>query len=400
MYGLVLEGGGSKGAYHIGACKALNELGFEYGIVAGTSVGALNGAMLVQGDLEEAYNLWYNINPSKVIFSDNEIGGQNHFTSKKEILKIRIKNIKKIIQEKGVNIDPLIELVSNAVDETKVRNSKIDFGLVTVDITQKKAVEIYKNDIPEGKLVDYLIASASFPGFQLRDIDGRVYIDGGLYNALPINLAVNKGYKDIIVIRTHALGMKRKLDTSTCNIKYIEPSDGLGIMMDFDNARARKNLQLGYFDVFKAYGGLKGRKYYIIPMNDEGFFLNYLLKFSDKKIANLCILFGIEKGSGKRVLFEYIIPKIASLLGLSTNASYEDISIALIENIAENNELERFRIYGFRELYYELSRSFKPEREDFVKEIPGFLRSIDLVSRIIKERIIRKIAEELFDDLL
>ncbi len=45
MYGLVLEGGGAKGAYHIGAYKAILEEGIEIGGVAGTSVGALNGGL-------------------------------------------------------------------------------------------------------------------------------------------------------------------------------------------------------------------------------------------------------------------------------------------------------------------------------------------------------------------
>ena len=44
--GLVLEGGGAKGAYEIGACKALEEIGINITAVTGTSVGALNGALL------------------------------------------------------------------------------------------------------------------------------------------------------------------------------------------------------------------------------------------------------------------------------------------------------------------------------------------------------------------
>jgi len=66
MYGLVLEGGGAKGAYQIGACKAMRELGISYGAVAGTSIGALNGAMIVQDELDKAYELWYEMSPSKV----------------------------------------------------------------------------------------------------------------------------------------------------------------------------------------------------------------------------------------------------------------------------------------------------------------------------------------------
>ena len=48
---LVLGGGGSRGAYEIGVCKALEELEIEIDMVFGTSVGAINGAMIAQGDL-------------------------------------------------------------------------------------------------------------------------------------------------------------------------------------------------------------------------------------------------------------------------------------------------------------------------------------------------------------
>lgn len=60
-YGLALEGGGAKGAYQIGAWKALREAGIHFSAVSGTSVGALNGAMIVMDDLEKAENVWNNI---------------------------------------------------------------------------------------------------------------------------------------------------------------------------------------------------------------------------------------------------------------------------------------------------------------------------------------------------
>lgn len=55
---VVLAGGGSRGAYQIGVWRAMQELGISYQIVTGTSVGALNGAMLVQGDYEPARRMW------------------------------------------------------------------------------------------------------------------------------------------------------------------------------------------------------------------------------------------------------------------------------------------------------------------------------------------------------
>ncbi|RVU55577.1 patatin-like phospholipase family protein [Anaerosphaera multitolerans] len=58
MYGLVLEGGGAKGAYQIGAYFALKELGYEFEAVVGTSIGSINGALIVMGEADKALKLW------------------------------------------------------------------------------------------------------------------------------------------------------------------------------------------------------------------------------------------------------------------------------------------------------------------------------------------------------
>ena len=58
---LVLSGGGSRGAYEAGVWQALTELGVKIDIVTGTSVGAINGAMVVQGELEPTVKLWKEI---------------------------------------------------------------------------------------------------------------------------------------------------------------------------------------------------------------------------------------------------------------------------------------------------------------------------------------------------
>lgn len=58
--GLVLDGGGGKGAYQIGVWKALRELGWDRNVtaIAGTSVGGLNAALFVQGSYENAEDIW------------------------------------------------------------------------------------------------------------------------------------------------------------------------------------------------------------------------------------------------------------------------------------------------------------------------------------------------------
>lgn len=207
MYGIVLEGGGAKGAYHIGVSKALVEIGVEIGGVAGTSVGALNGAMIVQGELDKAYEVWQNIDTSQIIkLTENEEKEFNNMEDIGERLSLKIERLRKIITERGLDIQPLEKILNELIDESQVRKSSMDFGIVTFDLTNRKPVELFKEDIPKGKLIDYLIASANLPLFKMKTIDGGIYIDGGVYNVLPINLIRDKGYKDIIAVRTFGLG--------------------------------------------------------------------------------------------------------------------------------------------------------------------------------------------------
>lgn len=193
MYGLVLEGGGAKGAYHIGAYKAIKDMNIEIGGVAGTSVGALNGAAIAQDDFEKAYELWYNMCYSKVMNADDiEMKKLKKGKLTKEDIKSLSERIKGVINEKGIDVTPLKDLLFELVDEDKIRNSGKDFGIVTVSLTDLKPLELYIEDIPEGKLVEYLLASAYFPAFKKEKINGKMYIDGGIYNNLPINLLSNK----------------------------------------------------------------------------------------------------------------------------------------------------------------------------------------------------------------
>ncbi len=72
-YGIVLEGGGARGAYQIGVWKALREAGMKIKGVAGTSVGALNGALICMDDLEKAEEIWGNMTYSTVLQIDDSM---------------------------------------------------------------------------------------------------------------------------------------------------------------------------------------------------------------------------------------------------------------------------------------------------------------------------------------
>ena len=71
-YGLVLSGGGAKGSYEIGVWKALKDMGIPIVAITGTSIGALNGAMLVQGDDVLCELAWTNFSVEEIIDINNE----------------------------------------------------------------------------------------------------------------------------------------------------------------------------------------------------------------------------------------------------------------------------------------------------------------------------------------
>ena len=60
-YGLVLAGGGTRGAYQVGVWKALQELGIKITAITGASIGALNGALFLQNDFNSLVKLYENI---------------------------------------------------------------------------------------------------------------------------------------------------------------------------------------------------------------------------------------------------------------------------------------------------------------------------------------------------
>ena len=72
MKALVFAGGGAKGAYQMGAWKALRKLKMDFDIVTGTSIGALNGALYVQDSYYRGMRLWLTTDFYKLFGSDLE----------------------------------------------------------------------------------------------------------------------------------------------------------------------------------------------------------------------------------------------------------------------------------------------------------------------------------------
>ncbi len=347
-YGLVLEGGGAKGSYQIGAWKALRELKINITGVVGTSVGAINGAMMVQQDFNTAYKLWENMTYSCITNVDDAMVEKlrNFDIRPSEFKEIR-RQLRKSVHGDGVDIEPLKQLIRQHIDEDKIRKSPMDFGLTTLSLSGIKKLELFKEDIPKGQLHDFILASSYLPIFKTERLHGKLYLDGGFHNKMPINMLLRKGYEDIIVIRIFGYGREKRVRTKGKNIVTIEPTEDLGGLVDFSRQLAQRNLKLGYYDTLKVFRGLIGRSYYIESRYTEEDYLQQFITISQKGRKRIAALFNTDENAYLRTVFEVILPRLARILKLEKQWTYEMLMVAILEHLAKKQGLEQFKVWSF-----------------------------------------------------
>ena len=253
--GLVLEGGGVKGAYELGALIALTEKGYSFHAVTGTSIGALNGAVMASQGIEKLAEYWEEAKYCPVFDFDDDMVAR--FRQKDFDLDLIIAAGKKLLSAREIirqSYEHTLKFVYDRLKEDEIRSSAIDFGCVTYNISDMEPFEAMKKDIPEGKLIDYIVASACFPIFPPKQIDGKKFIDGGVYDNMPINLLARTGCRKMIVVRTNPVSKqpKRRIEQPDLNIFYITPSANLGRAMAFSPERIENLKQLGYADAARA----------------------------------------------------------------------------------------------------------------------------------------------------
>ena len=262
----VLGGGGARGAYEIGVWKACREEGIVFDIVTGTSVGSINGAMVAQDDYDLAEQLWKEIETEMILDIHPHAKGDTPKDYEPEMEKLEPEEvfafIKSIFVNKGASTKGLEKLLRKYIDEDKVRNSKIEYGLVVAEMPSIKEKQILKGhwlfseDIPEGKLHDYIMASSSyFPAMQPHEIDGVVYIDGGYVDSVPVSMAVKRGATKIIAVELNPENpLTKKESKAHDNLTWISSPWDLGSILLFDKKNAVKIMALGYLDGRKALG--------------------------------------------------------------------------------------------------------------------------------------------------
>jgi len=259
---VVFSGGGAKGGYQIGVWQVLNEIGFVPDIVTGTSVGAINGALLALGKYDEALELWENIDLENTLQVFEENASQSTESREERSLGV----FRQIVLEGGVDITPLFRKIAMLVDEEQLRSSNVDYGLVTTTLPARKPIELFLENIPQGQLHDYIFASASaYPFLKSRKIGERTFIDGGYADNLPVKMALERGATEIVAVNIGKMAV-REIPPNDASIRFIHnrrplsPSN-IGKLRDFTSEHSRRNIRQGMLDARKAFGLLDGYIY-------------------------------------------------------------------------------------------------------------------------------------------
>ena len=264
-YGLVLAGGGGKGAYQIGAWKALREMGITFDAVAGASIGSINGALIAAGDFDKAMEMWQSVSLDKGVKINSALPDPDNLFSKKNWAAL----FREVIRNGGIDASPLGEYIKMYVDEKKIRESNIPLGIITVQMGQKvSGLELFIDEIPEGELVDYLLASSSIPLVTNIGPEGERFLDGGVYDNTPVMTLKKRGYNNLIVIDiANIKGVAYNLNFTNSRVVHIKPydTDDLGAAFDFDPALTEKRMTMGYLDTKKAFGELSGNIFHFLP---------------------------------------------------------------------------------------------------------------------------------------
>ena len=369
MKALVLSGGGSKGSYQIGVWKALKKLHIKFDIVTGTSVGALNGALITQKSYFRAIKLWKKIN-LKLLFGENAIDSTND-------LKVMTMYGKEFLKNGGMEVKKLENLIEKEIRYKKLMKSKINYGLVTFNLTTKKPVQITKKEIPKHLIGDYLMASAScYPAFKQKNIEGERYIDGGFFDNLPINLAIEMGADEIVAVDLSAPGFNKTPRKKVPTIK-IKPNNKLTNFLNFYEEGAKRNIRLGYNDTLKKFGKLEGKKYTFkkrtIEKNNKKHFETFIY-----------LLENILENENTLEKFK----KLINLSGVPSKKIIDKIGLKIMEELAKDFHLDETKIYSEKSFNKELKKKLNKEQSKETEQYKKLIIEIKENKKSLKKKIL------------
>lgn len=254
-WGLVLSGGGAKGAYQIGVWKAMKELQMENWVegISGSSIGSLNGALFACGDYEKAKKAWSQVNMLSVFDTDWAlIDGKEGTFSREEMLTLirHHLDIPRITQSDR----PIYCSVSRVLPGRKYTGEYL-----RLDGKTCHAIE------------QILMASSAMPIIhEAVDYEGVLYRDGGLTDNFPIQPLYQLGFRKMIVIGLNA--EMKELEKKFPDVEFLSvyPSHSLGNLLDgvlnFRQMYIEFGEKLGYKDGLRIFRGYEQGEMNLVTM--------------------------------------------------------------------------------------------------------------------------------------
>lgn len=303
-WGLVLAGGGGKGAYQVGAYKAIVEAGLDKNIVAmsGASVGTLNMALFDMDDIEMTQSVWKSISPNQFL----EVELEKMFDGK----------------EGFISRDGLLQIIEGYINRDKLSCEKRSMYAALsryIDAVTEEAVSEYVriNELDYETVKSVLLASSALPFvYEPVKIGNYIYRDGGLTDNLPIKPLYDEGIRDFIVIM---LSPNTKIDYNRfpgANFFEIRPSRDLGDLisgtLDFSSDGANIRMEMGYAET-KRY-----IKYFNDAAYDSPAFKLKMMEMADEEYRQFCNKYKVES------IGEYIESEVSSV-----NAYFDKYDINL-----------------------------------------------------------------------
>jgi len=204
--GLVLSGGGARGIAHIGVLKVLEEMRIPIDFIAGTSMGAIVGGLYAAGTSPADLEKLVTSIPWNEAFTDKQTADKLSFRRKQDsqaykidlnlgIRDGRLVTSKGLVQGQNLNL-LLKEMLLHTANIKNFDKLHIPFRAVAADIETGQAVVLGSGDLSEA-----IRASMSIPGFFApMEINGKMLVDGGIANNLPVDVVRSMGAEILIVV--------------------------------------------------------------------------------------------------------------------------------------------------------------------------------------------------------
>lgn len=263
--GLVLCGGGAKGAYQIGVFKALEELELskEVKVISGSSIGALNGALYLLYRADEIERIWQRCNWSSIfgVSKDNikRVNQIVHSVNTRQMSPVLgALNMVGVANKTGLPLqrDGFERVLHQYLKPSMIKDHKIDL-MISCGRANSKQVEYFKlNDQTSKRMDDILFATTAVPMlYNPVSIGGNYYCDPMKSERAPLAPMINSKCETIIIVYLDRSQRLNKRELNGKKIIEIVPSQDLGSgiygSFDFRKSVIEHSIDLGGNDAYQ-----------------------------------------------------------------------------------------------------------------------------------------------------